>query len=556
MDESTIRYYSRNAARLSERYESITGSVAQYFQVAFPVGARVLDIGAGSGRDTVQLLSLGYDAYGVEPSQEMRAQALDLHPELCDRLGASALPNLGQPFEGAFDGVLCSAVLMHLPREQILDAAFAIRDVLREGGRLLISIPSARPDLTPDHRDANGRLFTPLPADYLELLFERLGFHLVSKWVSDDGLKREGYTWRTLLFHLHLGDGLRAADQIEGILTRDRKTATYKLALFRALSEIAVKEFEQAQWLDNSIVAVPVEPVCERWLAYYWPLFEAPTFIPQIRGESEVCAMPVAFRHALVDLVRCYASSGGLGRFMLDYRGQTIPPQAAGLTTDALKRIRNTIIKGPVTYAGGALETGRVFRYNSKLDAIEMDAAIWRELSLLGHWIQDAIILRWAELTAEISRKGVATSQVIELLLTTPLPERDVFDARQAYAQLRLKECVWTGRSLSRDFDVDHIIPFSLWHNNDLWNLVPALPTVNNQKREKLPTRELLSRRKDCIISYWETLHNSYTRRFDFEAARLVGKQTSASWQESTFHTVVEAVEITAIQRGCERWQP
>jgi 5-methylcytosine-specific restriction endonuclease McrA len=186
-----------------------------------------------------------------------------------------------------------------------------------------------------------------------------------------------------------------------------------------------------------------------------------------------------------------------------------------------------------------------------------MDAAIWRELSLLGHWIQDAIILRWAELTAEISRKQTSISEVIELLLTTPLPERDVSDARQAYSQVESKECVWTGKSLFRDFEVDHIIPFSLWHNNDLWNLVPALPSVNNKKSEKLPTRELLSRRRDCIISYWEALHASYAHRFDFEAARLVGKQASpGSWQESTFRTVAEAVEITAIQRGCERWQP
>ena len=37
----------------------------------------------------------------------------------------------------------------------------------------------------------------------------------------------------------------------EGIPNRDRKTATYKLALFRALSEIATTEFEQAIHPDH-----------------------------------------------------------------------------------------------------------------------------------------------------------------------------------------------------------------------------------------------------------------------------------------------------------------
>jgi 2-polyprenyl-3-methyl-5-hydroxy-6-metoxy-1,4-benzoquinol methylase len=252
MDDKTVQYYSNAAAKLAERYESMTSSVSRYFHTAFPEGARLLDIGAGSGRDLVRLLSPGYDAYGVEPSEEMRTQALALHPELRARLDAGALPDLGHPFSGGFDGVLCSAVLMHLSREQVFDAVFAIRNVLHEGGGLLLSIPSARPDLDTNHRDTSGRLFTPLPADYLELLLERLGFQLVGKWTSEDGLGREGYVWCTLLFHLRHGEGLRAADQIEGILTRDRKTATYKLALFRALSEIAVKEFEQAQWLVHN----------------------------------------------------------------------------------------------------------------------------------------------------------------------------------------------------------------------------------------------------------------------------------------------------------------
>ena len=61
-----------------------------------------------------------------------------------------------------------------------------------------------------------------------------------------------------------------------------------------------------------------------------------------------------------------------------------------------------------------------------------------------------------------------------------PTSDRDVNAARDTYKQQPALECVWTGTVLRPDkFDVDHVIPFSLWHNNDLWNLVPASPAAN-----------------------------------------------------------------------------
>jgi len=46
---------------------------------------------------------------------------------------------------------------------------------------------------------------------------------------------------------------------------------------------------------------------------------------------------------------------------------------------------------------------------------------IWRELCLSGHWIQDALILRWGELTSEISHQAISPSAVIDRLLRVPV---------------------------------------------------------------------------------------------------------------------------------------
>lgn len=557
MDEKTQNYYAVNSKDVAERYDAVESHMKKILGQAFFAGMRVLDVGAGSGRDVNILLEMGCEAYGIEPCDELREVAVQKRPQLENRICSGQLPQLGQPFEGGFDGVLCSAVLMHLTKAEMLDTAISLRDVLSENGKLLISVPIERDGLDEEHRDAQGRLFTPLSPDYLQLLFERVGFNLLEKWITNDGLGRKGYSWYVLLFQLKHSKGSRPLDMIEGILNRDRKTATYKLALFRALSDIAITEFEQVQWVADGTVGIPISAICEKWLIYYWPLLESPTFIPQIRGEAPGCAMPLAFRTSLSELIQVYRSNGGLTRFVLDFRAHSIAKETVSLFEKVLTQIRNTIIKGPVTYAGGSLEDGPIFRYDSRKQLVLLSSAIWSELSLVGHWIQDAVILRWAELTSDISKRELRPSQIVDLLLTPPIPERDVAEARSTFQKLPSLECAWTGAHLPKKFAVDHIIPFSLWHNNDLWNLVPAAPSINSSKSDKLPSREILRRRQDCIISYWEILRSSYLSRFDHETSRLVGRSNlNGHWQMNVFHAVCDAVEYTAMQRGIERWQP
>lgn len=554
MDELTVKYYSTEAKSVSDKYNVTPSGLQKYFPTVFVGGMKILDIGCGSGRDIADLIKYGIDVYGIDASLEMVHNAQERHPELNERIEQAILPNLGKPFGGKFDGVLCSAVLMHLPKEELFDAVFAIRNVLKENGRLLVSIPQDRPDIDEHCRDSKGRLFNSVKPEYLQLLFERLGFSVIGKWWDDDST-RPGYSWFTIAFTLKYSGSIRPIDQVEIVLTRDKKTATYKLALIRALSEIAITEYKSARWLNDGMVGVPLSAVAEKWLYYYWPIFESNTFIPQIRGEDIDCNKPVAFRASLAQLMQQYKKRGGLTQFVLDFRSNMLSKDIMKLTKVVLQKIAYTIVSGPVTYAGGSLESGRLFKFNRNNQEILLNSELWIELSLMGYWIRDAVLLRWAELTAELAKKGVMPSDVIDLLLTAPIGERDVADARILYSSLSSKECTWSGKNITSDFDVDHIIPFSLWHNNDLWNLVPVLPSVNNQKRDRLPSRDLLFDRKERLICYWEALRGRYSARFDNEACNIMGiVKPPNNWHDILFNNIAEAIEITAIQRGCERW--
>jgi len=76
MDPQTANFYEANAAEIVRRYEAVESPIERYFAASFLPGARVMDIGCGSGRDLSRLVANGYEGYGIEPVDSLRAAAL------------------------------------------------------------------------------------------------------------------------------------------------------------------------------------------------------------------------------------------------------------------------------------------------------------------------------------------------------------------------------------------------------------------------------------------------------------------------------------------------
>jgi len=199
MDSQTVSYYSSNAIHLAHRYDGIVSSLSHHFETSFLPHSKLLDIGCGSGRDLSILHNLGHDCYGIDPTPEFVTLAQQAHPELIGRIAKGCLPELSPPFNGAFDGVLCSAVLMHIAVEDLESSAKAIKDCLKIGGRLLYSVPTKRLDVVAEDRDANGRLFIPNQSQRLLAIFLRIGFVESKTWSDADSFGRDAVEWESVL---------------------------------------------------------------------------------------------------------------------------------------------------------------------------------------------------------------------------------------------------------------------------------------------------------------------------------------------------------------------
>ncbi len=194
-------------------------------------GMRVLDAGCGQGRHSLELLRRG-----------CRALALDLNPDdlrytrylltsLAHEPGTEQPPphavlrgdTLALPFAaGAFDRVLCSEVLEHV--EQPLAAARELVRVLRPGGLLAVSVPTATTEwpyrfASDDYFRTPGghvRIFT---AQRLFRLLEEAGLYVVD--LHFEHAFHSVYWWVRCVCGLH--------DEAHPVIRHFRKVLTHVL---------------------------------------------------------------------------------------------------------------------------------------------------------------------------------------------------------------------------------------------------------------------------------------------------------------------------------------
>lgn len=360
---------------------------------------------------------------------------------------------------------------------------------------------------------------------------------------------------------------------ISKIIERDSKSTTYKFALLRGVIDIIQDNSPYITFIGNR-VQIPTGLLIEKWLLYYYPILQSQTLIPQINGQTNL-----AFGVQLTKLINNYEARGGFSAFYNDLKSKGIPKDLQSDFFELAKKLRDTITQMPMKYIGRSISNDfySIFNYENQtlrrsrnidierliqnFGTFSIPIEYYEAFKILGSFIngQDSILFKWAEFSVNASGKNLSIDKVINEVLKGPITERNIAESKKIYREILQKEgqvyCVWTGRKIS-NYDIDHLIPFSVWRNNDLWNLLPSDSRINNQKRDKIPSPEIIERQKNLILDYWEIIFESQTNRFqkEFQVA-LLGNNSFSSWKDIGISQLQNSCTYLIENRGFEEWK-
>lgn len=136
--------YADEAGTLGKQYESVSFTEV-HGQIADLIPSdpcRILDIGAGTGRDAAALAAMGHRVVAMEPTAELRKQAAALHPSPLIEWLDDSLPDLEtlSARGDRFDVVMLTAVWMHLDADQRRRAMPRVANLVRGGGLMTLSL--------------------------------------------------------------------------------------------------------------------------------------------------------------------------------------------------------------------------------------------------------------------------------------------------------------------------------------------------------------------------------------------------------------------------------
>jgi protein-L-isoaspartate O-methyltransferase len=186
--------YGENAEKLVPDYESLRFDDVQreVLHLFPPPPARVLDVGAGTGRDAAALSRIGHRVVAVEPTPELRVAGERLRSGLGVTWIDDALPELARVLkpEGGFDLILLTAVWMHLDAGAREKAMARLAELLAATGLITISL---RHGPVP----AGRRMFDVTGTETAELA-GRHGLRRVHESKRDDMRARPDISWTYL----------------------------------------------------------------------------------------------------------------------------------------------------------------------------------------------------------------------------------------------------------------------------------------------------------------------------------------------------------------------
>ncbi|MFW2101937.1 class I SAM-dependent methyltransferase, partial [Acinetobacter johnsonii] len=166
----------------------------QPFLAELPNSAWILDLGCGSGRDTLAFKNKGYQVGAIDYSEVLVERATQLTGIAVQQQSFYELD-----MHDVYDGVWACASLLHCARNRLPNVLKRIHAALRRGGVCYMSFKYGTAD-----REKGGRAFTDLNEEQAQELLDQLnGVRVLKQWITVDQRPDRQEKWLNVLWKKH-----------------------------------------------------------------------------------------------------------------------------------------------------------------------------------------------------------------------------------------------------------------------------------------------------------------------------------------------------------------
>ena len=187
--DNTLNYYAKNTEEfIASTLEADMSQTQKKFLALLPKGAHILDLGCGSGRDSLCFIQQGFQVTAVDGSLELAKFASEL---IGQEVIVADFKDLELP-PSSFDAIWASASLLHVHSEDLPGILAKVIDFAKPGAIFYMSFKYG------DYEgERGGRYYTDLDealfADYLQKSGRSL--EIIEQWVAKDVRPEKAELW-------------------------------------------------------------------------------------------------------------------------------------------------------------------------------------------------------------------------------------------------------------------------------------------------------------------------------------------------------------------------
>lgn len=180
MTNKTIEYYNENAESYSNSTINLNlQNVYKDFLKYIPENGKILDVGCGSGRDSLHFKNLGYKVVALDASKELADKASKY---IGQEVIFSKIEDI--TFKNSFDAVWCMASLVHLNNSELDIALEKISQAIKPQGSFYASFKVGEGE----EIDSKNRYFNYIKEENIVALLNKhnLGKNVSLNFTNDE----------------------------------------------------------------------------------------------------------------------------------------------------------------------------------------------------------------------------------------------------------------------------------------------------------------------------------------------------------------------------------